>query len=221
MEDKDLGREGNLDEDQYVVNQLIDEITSSPFPEQVSPIVRAKLSIELAKDAVTNGELEPAQVADFANSLIKHNLVPVIVGTPDCKIFPIKAIVGARQLVVANMRKAALAGGLDFDEGCRVRQKKVEELISHAEGKFNTLGHKYGPFTLSPQQAVEELVGEAKRVVAAKQVLGELPPTEAEQEAVDGFLRTSFPNVFLGHQLLDWLSQHYGTKNTPFRNGVQ
>lgn len=207
-------KELNLNKSQELINSLTQEATEKQNPADVSPTVRAWLSIELIKQAVDDGKIMPGDAWGFAEDLQNHNGVPVTIGTPEVKIFPAESILNARKPIVENLREAAKKEGIDFDE----INSSIKEIGLKVMTRFDKLSkeviEKYLPFQLAPDSGVDEVFSTAKTNESVRQMLsGELNAFSKDQkEAVNNFFKVNFPNIVFGDLLKDWLKKNYSIK---------
>ena len=100
------------------LQKLIDEVNSKEN-NQVSTLTKALLTTELAKEALNSNKITLQECIDFANSLIDYNAVPVIIGTPEKKIFPVEIIIKSRPAMIENTRKFVARAGVNLDQKCQ------------------------------------------------------------------------------------------------------
>jgi len=176
--------------------------------EKITPDLRARLAVEMVKDAVNTGKLTQGAAQEFAKSLIEDCSVPLVIGTPSVKIFLIENIVLARPFVVANLKEAAGNEGIDYGKATETRKQKAKEIILVLEREYERQNAKYGSFAqyLSPEERSEEMNLQAKLITAAKQVLqGEKIDEIKTDESILRFMQTDVANVYFGEELQDWL----------------
>lgn len=199
---------------QHLVNLLVNEVTKAGNSADVSPITRAWLAIELVKDAVDDDKIKPIDAWEFAESLQNFNGVPVTIGNEEVKIFPAYSIIRARPKIIEITKKAAETEGIQFDE-LNTSTKKIGLRVIE---KFKSLSlqaiYQYFPFQLSPKDGVSQVLSQAKKDSAVREMLfgelNELSPNK--EEALEIFFRVNFPNIIIGDLLKDWLTQNYGIK---------
>lgn len=209
MIDSPNGPEISQIDPQEKMNLLIGEVTSRK-PEEVSFLTRALVAVELAKDAVDGGNLTPQQALVFANSLCDFNAVPVVIGTPECKLFPIGLIMEARLVIIKNYRKAAAEAGMNLDDRCKEFRAQAQGVSDLLEIGSDWLDKKYGPFKLSPNDAQAEIMAKVKSNAAAQQILsGESGPDQSQVEAVDSFMKLNLANFIAGQELIRYIEQNY------------
>lgn len=199
-----------IDSPHEAVNTFIGEVISKK-PEEVSFLTRALLSVELTKDSINEGKILPQQGMEFAQSLIDFNTVPVVIGTPECKIFPIDFIHKARPAIIDNYRKAAVSADIDFDENSKQLSDRAQKLSDLLEMGYGVLSKQYEPFVLSPQDLLKEVTNKVQASVQAKAMLGgNLGGITSEQEsAVKSFIELNFANFIAGERLKKYIQENY------------
>jgi hypothetical protein len=191
------------------MNKLIHEVASQK-PEDVEFFTRAMVSVELAKDALEKGNISVQDAKQYADSLINYNAVPVVIGTPECKMFPVELIMRARPAIVESYKKAALAEGIALPQECLELAGKAQGIMDLLEMGSNWLKNKYGPFPIHPQDAISEILSVIKAKGQARQILtGQTEQNPIVDKAIDSFIKLNFSNVFAGQELNKFIQQNY------------
>lgn len=200
------------EDSQERMNRLVAEVTSKK-PEEVSFLTRAMVAVELTKDAIDQGKVSLDEGLEFAESLIDFNAVPVVVGTPECKLFPPDIIIFLRPAVIDNYKKASAKEGINLEEVCRSFKEKAQGISDLLEMGADWLSKKYGPFPLSPEQAQAEITSKVEASVAAKELLQGLPkPTQGQIEGSNLFMKLNFSNFIAGQDLQTYIKSRYQFK---------
>lgn len=186
-------------------------VESLPYGE-IKPDLRARLSVEMVKDAINLKKVTPEAAKQFAASLIEDCGVPVMIGTPETKVFPIEDIIKARPLVVENMKDAARSEGINYEEAVGTRRRMAEEAVMVFEKEYERQNQKYGLFAqyLSPKQRSEEAESQVARITVAKQILqgSGTDQIKTDDESMLDFIQIDVSNTYFGQELQSWLSNH-------------
>lgn len=189
--------------------KLMEEVTSKR-PEDVGFLTRALVAVELAKDAIDEGKVSPHQGLEFAQSLKDFSTVPVVIGTPECKLFPIDLIMQARPAIIENYRKAAALESMDFNGINDDLKSKAQRISDILEIGVEWVAKTYGPFALSPKDAQEAIAKKVESSVAAKEMLtGTQPQTPEQTDSANLFMRLNFANFIAGQSLEDYIKKNY------------
>ena len=195
-----------------LLEELRNEIQKTE-PEKVSFLKRALLSAELIKEGLEKDLINPIDADNFANSLIEWNTVPVIIGTSQKPIFPIKTIMEARPNIIENYRKRARENGLDLREESKWRKEKAQKIADLLEMGNDWLEKKYGPFPLSPKDKMLEVIKIARQNEAVKEMLEREKKIKNNsrniQEEVNSFIELNFANFMVGQSLKKFLKDNY------------
>jgi hypothetical protein len=178
--------------------------------EEIKPDLRARLSVEMVKDAVNAGNVTPEAAQGYATSLIQDCSVPVVIGTSEVKVYPIESIIQSRPFVVANLKDAANKQGIDYEKVSDMRRHKAEDAVLVLEQEFARQNQKYDSFAqyLSFEQRTGEMGLQAERMAATRQVLqgGVSDGVKTDDESVSLFMQTDVANVYFGQELQSWLN---------------
>jgi len=187
---------------------LKSQIESLPYKE-IKPGLRARLSVEMVKDAINLNKIVPEKAKEFADSLIIHCSIPVVIGTPEKKVSPVEDIVIARPFVVSSVKNSARRKGIDYESNTNIRRGMAWKVITTLEKEYKRQNKKYGPFAkyLSNENRNQEMTLEAERLSATRQVLQarESNNVTLDNEFVSRLIETDACNVFFGEELLKWL----------------
>lgn len=196
-------------EAQERMNKLVSEVTSEK-PEEVSFLSRALVSTELTKDAIERGKISPEQGLEFARSLMDYNTVPVVIGTPECKLFPINLIIEARPAIVVDYRNKAQSEGIDFDTKSKYLKFTAQKIVDLLEIGNDWLAKIYGPFALSPKDAQTEIIKKVQENVAVRELLGDDGQIKLDQiNAATSFMALNFSNFIAGQDLETHINDNY------------
>jgi hypothetical protein len=179
--------------------------------EDITPGLKARVSCEMVKDALNNKKITPEAASNFASSLIYEPIVPVTIGIPDRKLFPIEQIIEARPLIIQQMREQAKNDGIDFDVVCLERSKKATQVLSKLERDY-TKSHEqiaanFGPFAgyLSGDQISEETQRNLQTLNFARQAFSGTEQVPDDDNVIERFVQTDLPNVYFGKDLLSFI----------------
>ncbi|HTK03311.1 MAG TPA: hypothetical protein VL401_00905 [Alphaproteobacteria bacterium] len=192
------------------MNYLIEEVTSKK-PEEVSPLTRAFIAVEMAKDAIDSGKITPQEGLSFADSLMDYNGVPVVIGTPECKIFPIELIIKARPVIVDSFRNAARLEGIDLDSLCDKLRSKAQGVSDLLEINYESISRSYSPFQLSINDIQKEAIAKSQSKAAVEELLSGQPNPQDKQttEAANAFIKLNFANFIAGQELSTFVKENY------------
>lgn len=193
---------------QAKVDQLLAEVNAKN-PEEVSPLTKAQLAVELTKQAVDLGTLSPQAAIEFANSLTQYSMIPVTIGVPDRKIFPIANIIEARKAIIDNNRKGYAAVGADIDQVGAEYEAKAQKIADVLEMGSEQIYRSYAPFNLAPAEASAEFMNTIKTNAAAQDLLNGGVVGQEQQEAAVAFMELNFANFISGQELAGYVKKNY------------
>lgn len=189
------------------IKTLSNEIKTKNINE-ISNFSKALFTTIIAKEALSSQEISLQECLDFAHSLIDYSVVPVIIGTPDRKPFPIKSIIGARPAMIERTRQfvAQANTGIDFDQQC-------QKLKIQARSLYDWLRNQDDSSTHSPEEIIEEAFKKLKN----HELLGALSPNLIQNnetllkknEELDYFIKLNFSNFVVGQDFLAFLQKNY------------
>lgn len=199
------------------VRVLKEEVNSTPI-DKVSDLSKALLAAELIKEALRSNTISLQQSIDFANSLIDYNAVPVIIGTPEKKIFPIQTIVNSRPAMIENTKNFTAKAGIDLEVRCQELKAQAQRLSDLLEIGFDWIESNYNPFKLSPEDIVKEVFSrvekheDTKKMLYVDKEIGGEEEFARKKKAVVSFIKLNFSNFIVGQDLLNHLKRNYKLK---------
>ncbi len=202
-------RESSPIEQNDKIKTLVDEIKTKDINE-ISHFSKALFATQTAKEALASHEISLQECLDFANSLIDYNAVPVIIGTPDRKPFPIKSIISARPAMIERTRQfvAQANAGVDFDQQCQKIKIQAQSLYDWLRSQDDSAININSP---------EEIINEAFKKAKSNELVRALSPNliqddetlRKKNEDLDYFIKLNFSNFVVGQDFLAFLQKNY------------